>query len=141
MIRRKGISADKDTLIAGTREVLQRHAEVIFAYLFGGLAKHDMLPLSDIDIAVYVDRSANLDQEKLDLLGDLMDELRTDEIDLVILNVAQLPLSARVLRNNQILLDRDPFLRHSYESRILREYFDFSVKGDAILKSRFSLGR
>jgi predicted nucleotidyltransferase len=141
MIKHRKIVADKRVLIDRARETIERTPNVVFAYLFGGLAQHDIRPLSDVDIAVYVGKGSDLVRGKLDLLGDLIDALGTEEIDLVILNTAPLSLSARVLRNNQILLDRDPFFRHSYESLILREYFDFSVKEDAIFKRRFSLGR
>lgn len=116
------------------------HPQVLFAYLFGGLARGTPSPSSDIDVAVFIDDRSDLTVEKLDLLSDLIDNLGTDEIDLVLLNTAPLPLKARVIRNNEILVDRKPYLRHTFESLVLREYFDFSVLEEAILKRRFSIG-
>lgn len=128
-------------MIAKARETIERHPKIIFAYLFGGLVRSPSSPLSDIDIAVYIADGSDLAEEKIKLLGDLIKSLGTDEIDLVILNIAPLPLGVRIVRNNEILMDRKPSLRHSFESLILREYFDFSVKEEAILERRFSLGR
>jgi len=136
----QGISKDLNRLIERTKRVLAAHPQVLFAYLFGGLARGTSSPSSDIDVAVFIDDRSDLTAEKLDLLSDLIDNLGTDEIDLVLLNTAPLPLKARVIRNNEILIDRKPYLRHTFESLVLREYFDFSVIEEAILKRRFSIG-
>jgi len=136
----QGISKDLNRLIERAKGVLAAHPQVLFAYLFGGLARGTSSPSSDIDVAVFIDDRSDLTVEKLDLLSDLIDNLGTDEIDLVLLNTAPLPLKARVIRNNEILVDRKPYLRHSFESLVLREYFDFSVLEEAILKRRFSIG-
>ena len=48
------------------REVLADHPQVIFAYLFGGLARGEPKPLSDVDIAVYLEDTADLMSTKLD---------------------------------------------------------------------------
>jgi predicted nucleotidyltransferase len=131
---------DRNRLIERAREVMERRPKVVFAYLFGSLARKTSSPLSDVDIAVYLDDSSDLSNEKLDLIGNLMSELGTDEIDVVVLNRAPLPLMARVLEKNEILIDRKPFRRQAFESLVLREYFDFSIKEKAILERRFSLG-
>jgi len=136
----QGISKDLNRLIERAKGALAAHPQVLFAYLFGGLARGTSSPSSDIDVAVFIDDRSDLTVEKLDLLSDLIDNLGTDEIDLVLLNTAPLPLKARVIRNNEILVDRKPYLRHTFESLVLREYFDFSVLEEAILKRRFSIG-
>ena len=62
-------------------------------------------------------------QREMEILGKLSEILHTDEIDLVILNTASLPLLARIIKNKKILTDKDPFLRHKFESLTLRKYF------------------
>jgi len=141
MIKFRKIQRSRNELIAKAREAVSANPKVIFSYLFGGLAKKEPHPLSDVDIAVYMAGNSDLAEAKLDLLGDLMRSLATDEIDLVILNTASLPLKARILRSKEIILDRDPFLRYSFESLVLREYFDFSIMEEGILQRRYSLGR
>lgn len=120
---------------------LSAHPKVVFAYLFGGMTRDTATPLSDIDIAVYLSEDADPEEERLEIVGRLVELLRTDEIDLVILNSAPLPLKARIIRDRHILTDKLPSLRHQFESLTLREYFDFSVKERDIFAGRFSIGR
>ena len=63
-----------------------------------------------------------------------------DFVDLVVLNTAPLPLQARVLRDKEVMVDRNPHFRHVFESLIIRKYLDFSIKEEAILRRRFGLG-
>ena len=127
-------------LLPGAVNYLESHPKVIFSYLFGSLAKGSPLPLSDVDIAVFLKKGANIAENKLEILGELIDILQTDEIDLVVLNTANLPLVMNILRNKKIIVDKDPFSRHVFESMIMRKYFDFSIKEAAILKRRYLHG-
>jgi len=70
-----------------------------------------------------------------------MELLWTDEIDLVILNTASLPLRARILEKKRVIVDNAPFVRHKFESLTLREYLDFSVKEMEIYERRYSIDR
>jgi len=138
MIRYRPIPENIHQKINSLADIFINDPNIIFAYLFGGLLKDKPNPLSDVDIAVYVKNIKKLDY--LELFGNIADILGTDEIDLVILNTAQLSLAGRVLQNRKILIDKDPFLRHRYESIILREFFDFTLKERDILKRRYGIG-
>lgn len=127
-------------LIPEAQKVLNNHPQVIFAYLFGGLAKRHLSSLSDVDIAVYLVVNKNELEIKMNLLNQLSNALKTDEIDLVILNTASLPLIARIIQNKKVLVDKDPNLRYSFESLNLRKYFDFSIKEKDILYRRYKIG-
>jgi len=141
MIKDKKLPENILELLPKANYFLENYQKVIFAYLFGSLARDKVLPLSDIDIAIYLEEGADFSQEKMTILRNLIDMLGTEEIDLVLLNTAPLTLKARIVENKKILVDKDPFLRHSFESLVLREYFDFSKKEEDIFKRRFSLGR
>lgn len=141
MIKDKKLPENILEILPKANYFLENYQKVIFAYLFGSLARDKVLPLSDIDIAIYLKEGADFSQEKMTILRNLMDILGTEEIDLVLLNIAPLTLKARIVGNKKILVDKDPFLRHSFESLVLREYFDFSKKEEDIFKRRFSLGR
>jgi predicted nucleotidyltransferase len=119
---------------------LENHPKTLFAYLFGSLARGAPLPLSDVDIAVYLADNLFVKEDKLDILGKLMDILQTDEIDIVLLNTADLPLIINILKNKRILIDKDPFARQTFESLAMRKYFDFSIKESAQLKRRYLHG-
>ena len=113
-------------------------SNIIFAYLFGGLAKGQFGPLSDIDLALYLKNEKKIDY--LDTFGKISEILGTGEIDLVILNKAPLSLAGRVLQGRKVLVDKAPFVRHRFESLTLRMFFDFSLKERTILKRRYGIG-
>jgi len=123
--------------IAKAADYLRNNPHVIFAYLFGSLARGKPVPLSDADIAVFLTEDATFPKAKLEILDCLVEILETDEIDLVILNTASLPLQARIIRYKKTLVDKDPFLRHRFESLILRQYADFSIKEMRIFERRY----
>jgi hypothetical protein len=64
----------------------------------------------------------------------------TDEIDLVVLNTASLPLIMNILKRKKRLVDKDPFKRHAFESLVMRKYFDFSIKESTQLRRRYLNG-
>ncbi len=139
MMKNRRLPENISHLLPDVREYLNKHPKVVFVYLFGGLARCRVSPLSDVDIAIYTVDGADIVQEKLEILGELNELLKTDEVDLVVLNTATLPLAARVIKNKIILVDKRPFTRHAFESLIMREYFDFSRKEMDIFERRYKL--
>ena len=140
MIKYKNLPANIEDLIPKALTYLQSMPDILFAYLFGSFAKGKHFPLSDVDIAVYLRGPTVVLEKKMEILGTLIDILQTDEIDLVVLNSAPLPLRMGILENKKVVVDREPFLRHHYESLTMREYFDFSIKEREILNRRFLSG-
>jgi predicted nucleotidyltransferase len=141
MIKFEKIPDDIKQRLPEVAKALEKDPRVLFAYLFGGLASGEQRPLSDIDVAVYLTDTASLAEFKLDLFERLSVLFGTAEIDLVILNSAPLSLAGRVLQKKHVLVDKEPFRRHRYESLTLREFFDFSKKEEAYFKSRYGIGR
>ena len=137
MIRHSKLPKDILDRIQDAANYLESRNDVLFAYLFGGLSKGEPKPLSDVDIAVYLSENAECIQAKSEIIENLVDILRTDEIDVIILNQSSLSLSMNVLKNNRVLVDKKPFLRHTYQSLIFRKYFDFNKFESNILKRRF----
>ena len=137
MIRYKKLPANIEDLIPKALTYLQSVPEILFAYLFGSFGKGKQLPLSDVDIAVYLKEPTVVQEKKMEILGALVDILQTDEVDLVVLNSAALALRMRILESKKVVVDREPFLRHRYESLTMREYFDFSILEKQILNRRF----
>jgi predicted nucleotidyltransferase len=127
--------------IPKVQKTLEDDDNVVFAYLFGGLAAGRANPLSDVDIAVYVRDAGNLADYKLSLFDRLTDALGTTELDLVVLNTAPVSIAGRVLQHKQLLVDKEPFRRHTYESLTLREFFDFRIMEEALFTRRYGIGR
>jgi predicted nucleotidyltransferase len=105
--------------------------------LFGGLARGKPQPLSDVDIAIYLKTDGKVAEKKLEILGNLAAILHTDEIDLVVLNTAGLALVMNIVKVRKIIVDKDPFSRHIFESVTMRKYFDFSIKEAVMLRRRY----
>lgn len=124
--------------ITDLKRYLNSNEEVIFSYLFGSHAKNRSTFLSDVDIAVYL-AGTKFSEKRLEIIGGLMEVLKTDELDLVILNTAPLPLKIRVIQNKKILTDKKPSLRHAFESHTIRLYLDFSKLEKRILERRYCL--
>ena len=141
MIHYSPLPKNIDDLLTEAYEYLRADKDILFAYLFGGLARKKARPLSDVDIAVYCEEGSFFPEKKLEILGNLAGILRTDEIDLVVLNRAPLTLKMKILENKKVIVDKDPSLRHRYESLTMRQYFDFSFKESFILSKRFLHGR
>lgn len=137
MIKSHPLPTDIDQRLSRLALLLERREDVDFAYLFGGLARGERRPLSDVDIAVFLRDTETLAETKLDLIGLLADTLGSDEFDLVILNQASVSLVGRILRNRKVLVDKFPHRRHRFESSMQRKFFDFSRKEEAILRQRF----
>lgn len=111
-----------------------------FAYLFGSQATGRAGPRSDIDVAVYLEGAPDPVQARLDLAGTAAVHLGTDHLDLVVLNSAPLSLAGRILQTRRVLVDRDPFLRHRYESLTARMFHDFRIREHRMLAQRFARG-
>jgi predicted nucleotidyltransferase len=140
MIKFEKISPSILSKIPDVQKTLTEDTNIIFAYLFGGLSGGIVKPLSDIDIAVYVKNINNLAEYKFGLFCRMADALGTTEQDIVILNNASVSISGRILQNKKILTDKDPSIRHNYESLVLREFFDFRIKEEALLNRRYGIG-
>lgn len=141
MIKFEKIPNDIKQRLPQLTEALEQDPRVVFAYLFGGLAAGDVKPLSDIDIALYLNTLNDLAETKLALFHRLSNILSTSEIDLVILNTAPISLAGRILHKKHILVDKEPHQRHLFESRTLREFFDFSKKEEKLFELRYGIGR
>jgi predicted nucleotidyltransferase len=139
MIKFEQLSTDVLTRIPEAEKVLAEDDNILFGYLFGGLASGNPKPLSDIDIAVYLRKIDNLAEYKFDLFRRITDAFGSNEIDLVILNTAPVSIAGRILQNKRILADKKPFLRNDFESITLRKFFDFKIKEETFFLSRYGI--
>jgi predicted nucleotidyltransferase len=97
---------------------LEGRPEIRFAYVFGSAGRGKLRPLSDVDVAVYLD----------------------DAVDVVVLNRAPTALVGRILQSRRVVTERDPFLRHRFESNASRQFMDFRIFERRLLTTRFARG-
>ena len=103
--------------------LLAQNSHVKFAYLFGSCARGDVGPLSDVDIAVFLDGRVSPFDFRLRLAAELAQALGSEHFDLVALNDAPLLLKYEVVRGGRVLKE-DKNKRVAFETRTLSEYLD-----------------
>lgn len=140
MIHKTPLPKDIRQRLSSLGQALDRYPSILFAYLFGGATASRLRPLSDVDVAVYFDDSVDPVEETLEAVGLVTAHLRTDEVDLVVLNTAPTALTGRILQTRRVISDRDPFRRHRFESLALRKFFDFRLFEHRLLARRYGCG-
>jgi len=99
---------------------------VNFAYMFGSTVRGDANELSDYDIAVMLDESLSKKDMlymELDLISELTRVLKSDKIDLVVLNDAPLLLKYNIIKNGHVLKS-DETKRVAFEIGVMSRYLD-----------------
>ncbi len=111
------------------KELFQKFGGVEFAYLFGSYAKDEISPISDIDIAVYLNPSCDSFDDELGLHSFLSKGLKSDKIDLIIINrVKNIMLLDDIVRYGKVVYDKNPSLREHFELRVLHDAIDFKYQ-------------
>jgi len=108
--------------------LLEDEESVILGYLFGSHAEGKEGPLSDVDVAVFLDETmSKTDRFKLrmKLMARLSSALRTNNVDLVVMNDASIVLNYEVIKHGRGLVVKDHELKLDVESRILSAYLDW----------------
>jgi hypothetical protein len=109
------------------REYFLGLPDVTLAYLFGSHARGQAWAHSDVDIAVLLKGQPDDDRcldRRLDIIGGLMDLLKMNEVDVLILNQAPPALRYAVLKDGILLFCRDDQIRIAFYVRVLNAYLD-----------------
>ena len=128
--KRGGDHLDVEARPLGRRiaSLLESRQEVLEAYLFGSHAGGGAQPHSDIDVAVYIDETHEEQSVfglRAELTTFLMEGLRDNNIDLLILNHAPPVLYYHVLRDGVRVLSRDLATTTTREGQAVSRYCDF----------------
>jgi uncharacterized protein len=109
------------------KSIFDDYPEIKLVYLFGSMASGSGSPLSDYDFAFYLDTKDNkrMHEIKFELFDRISRFLKTDKVDIVILNVTESPeLKYLIIKEGKLIFEREPF-KVIIEPYILNEYFDF----------------
>lgn len=135
---------DSAKLVTRLTPALETRAEILEAYLFGSRARGDAHGRSDVDVAVYIDKSLADEGRwgyRAELTTVLMDALGTNDVDVVVLNEAPPLLYHRVLRDGILLVTRDLQATTTRAGYALSRYFDFLPQLDKMdAARRFAAG-
>ncbi len=111
--------------------------EVIFAYVFGSVISGRMHRRSDIDIAVYLNDSPGLLDDKLAFIGRIMTALERD-VDVIFLNDADIIITMQILTNGELLINNEPSKQILFKAAKLSEYADFKISRQIIEQNMLS---
>ena len=98
------------------------------AYLFGSQSKGRVNDMSDIDVAILFDEKKSSEKrfkEKLKIMGDLGILLKTNNIDVVDLNSADIAIQFSAIENRDILMNKNNSKRVVFESNVMTRYQDY----------------
>jgi len=112
------------------RPYFQKHPEIEVAYIFGSTVQGRTNVLSDVDIAVILDRQQVNEKSyrygyKAEILTDLIKLLKTNNVDLVILNEASPLLRHRVLYFGSLVYSKNEKKRIQFQVETINKYNDF----------------
>jgi len=109
--------------------LLSKDKLISFAYLFGSKTKCIESPRSDWDIAVYIKDELlgeNPVWQKFDIENRLSALLKTDDIDVVVLNRMDNPLLCfEIISNGILVVNHDDESRIAFEGEALGKYHDW----------------
>lgn len=117
----------KTKLFAIAPEIFDNHP-VLFAYLYGGYAKGVVHPFSDLDIGIYVEKTAKLNHLDLELSLSLeIDEKMKFGVrsEVRISNHLPLMLLGEMITEGTLIYSRDEISRVDFETSVRSAYFDF----------------
>ncbi len=109
------------------KDLLRKDDSIQTAYLFGSVAKGRSGPLSDIDIAVLLKESLTPREryeKRILLINEISSALRTDDVNLVIMNGSPLLLNYNIIRDGKLLKSENESRRVLYETSIMSRYLD-----------------
>jgi len=109
------------------KKYFRNKPEIVVSYLFGSYARNQSNSLSDIDIALLLNKKIEKEGEliyKAKLIADLMSVLKTNLVDVVCLNSAPPLLAHRVIRDGIIIDSKDEKARIFFETLSLNQYID-----------------
>jgi len=134
-------------LLPGIARICSRDKGIAALYLFGSHAKVTAGPLSDVDLAVLFEknnRPKTYFAKRLHLISAFSRTLHTNEVELIVLNNAPVSLSYQVVKDGELLYERDRIQRIAFEAKTVSAYLDSRFLreiGRRYLKKRIAEGR
>jgi len=119
------VTMNEEKLYEQIRDCLDGYP-VVFAYVFGSVARGDSGALSDVDVALFIDERVDK-AGRFDLRLRLSNELSAAlgrRGDIVILNDASTSLAYEVIKHGRVVVCKDDSTRVDEERRILSQYLD-----------------
>ncbi|MFZ0454613.1 MAG: nucleotidyltransferase domain-containing protein [Ignavibacteriaceae bacterium] len=125
----KYLKKDKKEIDRIVKGILLKKDEIEFAYFFGSYVNSETF--HDIDIALYLDKNFNYKDPgsfpygyETSVAASISRELKIGNIDIVILNRADLHLFKNVINTGKLIFEKNRFFRINCENNIIKEFID-----------------
>lgn len=122
--------------ITSTLQPIFSRYPITFGYVFGSYATGDTGPLSDLDLAVYLDyKKAPGEKKRRQLVSDIRDDVSRalkigENIDLICLNDATPFLLHEVVYKGKIIYNIDDGGRAHFEAQAMSKWLDWKWYDD-----------
>jgi len=118
----KNISMDLECLA----NVLKKHREILFAYLYGSVARGHARKDSDIDVGIFLKRDFARDVfYEFKVAAEIERKCNLKNVEVVVLNNKPLRFLNQVLRYGRLMFCRDEKARIEFETYVTKAYIDF----------------
>jgi len=107
------------------QKIILEIPEVSLVYLFGSQLEGNTGPMSDYDLGVVLDHSAEARQIQARLAHALASALQANRIDVVLLYAVPIELAYNVIAHGKVLYQRDLETLVEFEAQVLGLYGDY----------------
>lgn len=112
--------------LAGALSERCRSLPVVLLYLHGAHAGGTQSVLSDLDLAVLLDRPAGKDpRTRVEVASAFEEVSQRDDVDLVVLNTAGPIIADRVIRHGRLVYAASESERIAFEEAVVKKALDF----------------
>ncbi|MBM4135719.1 MAG: nucleotidyltransferase domain-containing protein [Nitrospira sp.] len=129
-------SIEKREIITFIKNALQKHDEIIFAYIYGSFIDPEMPFFRDIDIGVYVNEEKVSSKQFIDyalnLSSDIELLLKRYPVDVVVMNNSPLSLTFRITQG-ELLFTKKEDTWTNFITKTWSLYHDHAISSRNIL--------
>ncbi|NQT27556.1 nucleotidyltransferase domain-containing protein [candidate division KSB1 bacterium] len=112
---------------------------VQFALVYGSILKPSFHQHSDVDVALFTKFFGTCISERLNFQEDLGELIHRD-VDVVLLDQADLIITMQILANGRLIVNNDPKTFIEFKALKISQYIDFKISR-AILEKHMLKGR
>jgi len=119
------IGSKASAILEPIQRVIAGHPSIALVYLFGSQVQGNVGPLSDIDIALLLDKSDDKDAIQTDLTASVASAAGQERVDAVFMNKAPVELAYAIIAYGKLIYERAAHVRVEYEAKIMSLYSDY----------------
>jgi predicted nucleotidyltransferase len=129
-------------------KTFEKNKDILAAYLYGSYGTAEQTPLSDVDIAVLLNREVKDNFHKeLKISAEIAEIAGNDDVNVLFLNAAPVLLQFRVIKNGRLLYAREQDELADFQELVCKlyadympDYLEFAREYDQALREAYSNG-